>query len=46
MDDASFVSKHVRLFVLDREVDMDVILGAIRGLGGTVLKTDVDLAHG
>jgi uncharacterized membrane protein len=31
------------LFVLDHEVDMDVILGAIRGLGGTVLKTNVDL---
>jgi len=30
------------LFVLDREVDMEVILGAIRGLGGTVLKTNVD----
>src|SRR5262249_29577874 len=27
------------LFVLDREGDMDVILHAIRGLGGTVLKT-------
>jgi len=31
------------LFVLDRDVDMDVILGAIRGLGGTVLKTNVDV---
>jgi uncharacterized membrane protein len=31
------------LFVLDREGDMDVILHAIRGLGGTVLKTNVDL---
>ena len=31
------------LFVLDHEGDMDVILGAIRGLGGTVLKTNVDL---
>ena len=30
-------------FVLDHEGDMDVILGAIRGLGGTVLKTNVDL---
>jgi uncharacterized membrane protein len=31
------------LFVLDSEGDMDVILHAIRGLGGTVLKTNVDL---
>jgi uncharacterized membrane protein len=31
------------LFVLDVEGDMDVILHAIRGLGGTVLKTNVDL---
>jgi len=31
------------LFVLDDEGDMDVILHAIRGLGGTVLKTNVDL---
>jgi uncharacterized membrane protein len=31
------------LFVLDHEGAMDVILGAIRGLGGTVLKTNVDL---
>jgi uncharacterized membrane protein len=31
------------LFVLDDEGDMDVILAAIRGLGGTVLKTNVDL---
>jgi uncharacterized membrane protein len=31
------------LFVLDEEGDMDVILRAIRGLGGTVLKTNVDL---
>jgi uncharacterized membrane protein len=31
------------LFVLDREGEMDVILHAIRGLGGTVLKTNVDL---
>jgi uncharacterized membrane protein len=30
------------LFVLDLEGDMDVILHAIRGLGGTVLKTNVD----
>jgi uncharacterized membrane protein len=31
------------LFVLDYTVDMDVILHKIRGLGGTVLKTNVDL---
>jgi uncharacterized membrane protein len=31
------------IFVLDQEGDMDVILHAIRGLGGTVLKTNVDL---
>jgi uncharacterized membrane protein len=31
------------LFVLDSEGDMDVILHAIRGPGGTVLKTNVDL---
>jgi uncharacterized membrane protein len=31
------------LFVLDDEGDMDVILHGIRGLGGTVLKTNVDL---
>ncbi len=31
------------LFVLDEEGEMDVILRAIRGLGGTVLKTNVDL---
>jgi uncharacterized membrane protein len=31
------------LFVLDDEGDMDAILHAIRGLGGTVLKTNVDL---
>jgi uncharacterized membrane protein len=30
------------LFVLDDEGDMEVILHAIRGLGGTVLKTNVD----
>jgi uncharacterized membrane protein len=30
------------LFVLDDEGDMEVILRAIRGLGGTVLKTNVD----
>jgi uncharacterized membrane protein len=31
------------LFLLDAEGDMEVILHAIRGLGGTVLKTNVDL---
>src|SRR5262249_42620124 len=31
------------LFVLDVAGDMDAILHAIRGLGGTVLKTNVDL---
>jgi uncharacterized membrane protein len=31
------------LFVLDSEGQMDVILRAIRGLGGTVLKTNVDV---
>jgi uncharacterized membrane protein len=31
------------LFVLDAEGDMDVILHAIRGLGGTVVKTNVDV---
>jgi uncharacterized membrane protein len=31
------------LFLLDEEGDMDVTLHAIRGLGGTVLKTNVDL---
>jgi uncharacterized membrane protein len=31
------------LFVLDDEGDMEAILHAIRGLGGTVLKTNVDL---
>jgi uncharacterized membrane protein len=31
------------IFVLDGEGEMDVILHAIRGLGGTVLKTNVDL---
>ena len=30
------------LFVLDDAVDMEVILHAIRGLGGTVLKTNVN----
>jgi len=31
------------LLVLDDQGDMEVILHAIRGLGGTVLKTNVDL---
>jgi uncharacterized membrane protein len=31
------------LFVLDNEGDMEMILHAIRGLGGTVLSTNVDL---
>ena len=31
------------LFVLDQEGDMDALLQGIRGLGGTVLKTTVDL---
>jgi uncharacterized membrane protein len=31
------------LFVLDSEGNMDVILHGIRGLGGTVLKTNVDV---
>jgi uncharacterized membrane protein len=31
------------LFVLDSAGDMDVILHGIRGLGGTVLKTNVDV---
>jgi uncharacterized membrane protein len=31
------------LFVLDDQGDMEVILHALRGLGGTVLKTNVDL---
>jgi uncharacterized membrane protein len=33
------------LFVLDDEGDLDVILHKIRGLGGTVLKTNVDLGR-
>jgi uncharacterized membrane protein len=33
------------LFVLDQEVDMPAILQGIRGLGGTVLKTNVDLTR-
>ena len=31
------------LFVLDDEGDMEVVLHAIRGLGGNILKTNVDL---
>jgi uncharacterized membrane protein len=31
------------LFVLDNEADMEVILDKLRGLGGTVLKTNVDV---
>jgi len=31
------------VFVLDNEGDIDVILHGIRGLGGTVLKTNVDV---
>jgi len=31
------------LFILDDEGDMDVIIHGIRGLGGTVLKTNVDV---
>ena len=31
------------LFVLDNAADMDMILHKIRGLGGSVLKTNVDL---
>jgi len=31
------------LFVLDEQEDMEVTLHKIRGLGGTVLKTNVDL---
>jgi uncharacterized membrane protein len=31
------------IFVLDSEGDMDMILHGIRGLGGTVLKTNVDV---
>jgi uncharacterized membrane protein len=31
------------LFVLDREGNMEALLQGIRGLGGTVLKTNVDL---
>jgi uncharacterized membrane protein len=31
------------LFVLDDDADMEVILHTLQGLGGTVLKTNVDL---
>ena len=31
------------LFVLDDDGDMEVILHTIQGLGGTVLKTNVDM---
>jgi uncharacterized membrane protein len=31
------------LFVLDDDIEMDAILHKIRGLGGTVLKTNVDV---
>jgi uncharacterized membrane protein len=31
------------LFVLDQEGNMEIILHTIRGLGGTVIKTNVDL---
>ena len=31
------------LFLLVDELDMEVVLHKIRGLGGTVLKTNVDL---
>src|SRR4029434_7479078 len=33
------------IFVMHHEGDMDVILHKIRGLGGTVLKTNVDVEH-
>ena len=33
------------LFVLDSEGDMEVILRKIQGLGGTILKTNVDREH-
>jgi uncharacterized membrane protein len=33
------------LFVLDSEGDMDVVLYRIHGLGGTVLKTNVNREH-
>jgi uncharacterized membrane protein len=33
------------LFVLDQEGDLEAILQGIRGLGGTVLKTTVDLTR-
>jgi len=36
-----FLDRHV-MFVLDNEGNMDAILHNIRGLGGTVLRTNVD----
>jgi uncharacterized membrane protein len=33
------------LFVLDDDIDMDVIRHAIQGLGGTILKTNVNVEH-
>jgi uncharacterized membrane protein len=33
------------LFVLDQARDIDAILQGIQGLGGRVLKTNVDLQH-
>jgi uncharacterized membrane protein len=49
--DEGFVSEVERLmkpgtsalFVLDREGDMEAILQGIRGLGGTLLKTNVEM---
>ena len=39
----NFFRRTSALFVLDDDGDMDVILHTIRGLGGTVVKTNVDL---
>jgi uncharacterized membrane protein len=33
------------LFVLDNDIDMDMILRTIQGLGGTLLKTSVDMGR-
>ena len=33
------------LFVLDETGDMDAVLRSIRGLGGTVLRTNVNVSH-
>ena len=33
------------LFILDQDADMPAILNDIRGLGGTVLRTNVDVKH-